>query len=247
MKILVAISKTPDTTAKITFTDNNKKFNETGVQWVINPYDECYSLIRAVELKEAAPDTVIHVVTVGDASSDAILRKALAFGGDEAIRINAAPSDSFFVASQIAAIAKDNHYDLIFTGKESIDYNSSAVGAMIAEMLDLPYLSTIIKLDIADNKVKVTSDIDNGEEISEALLPAVISAAKGLAKQRVPNMRGIMAARTKPLKVMEPVAAEPLTETVAYELPPAKTGVKLVEANDMETLIKLLHDEAKVI
>ncbi len=247
MKILVAISKAPDTTAKITFKDGGTKFNEDGVQWIINPYDEWYALVRAVELKEAAADTIIHLVTVGDASSDAILRKALALGGDEAIRVNAIPGDSFSVASEIAAVAKEGNYDLIFTGKEAIDYNASAVGGMLAELLNLPYVATATKFEISGNTATIVREIEGGEETDEASLPLVVSCAKGMAMQRIPNMRGIMGARSKPLKVVEPTSVESLTEVVGFELPPVKTGVKLVDADNVDELVRLLHEEAKVI
>lgn len=247
MKILVAISKAPDTTAKITFKDGGTKFNEDGVQWIINPYDEWYALVRAVELKEAAADTIIHLVTVGDASSDAILRKALALGGDEAIRVNAIPGDSFSVASEIAAVAKEGNYDLIFTGKEAIDYNASAVGGMLAELMNLPYVATATKFEISGNTATIVREIEGGEETDEASLPLVVSCAKGMAMQRIPNMRGIMGARSKPLKVVEPTSVESLTEVVGFELPPVKTGVKLVDADNVDELVRLLHEEAKVI
>lgn len=247
MKILVAISKVPDTTAKITFKDGGTKFNEDGVQWIINPYDEWYALVRAVELKEAAADTIIHLVTVGDASSDAILRKALALGGDEAIRVNAIPGDSFSVASEIAAVAKEGNYDLIFTGKEAIDYNASAVGGMLAELLNLPYVATATKFEISGNTATIVREIEGGEETDEASLPLVVSCAKGMAMQRIPNMRGIIGARSKPLKVVEPTSVESLTEVVGFELPPVKTGVKLVDADNVDELVRLLHEEAKVI
>ncbi|AYD48592.1 electron transfer flavoprotein subunit beta/FixA family protein [Arachidicoccus soli] len=247
MKILVAISKVPDTTAKITFKDGGTKFNEDGVQWIINPYDEWYALVRAVELKEAAADTIIHLVTVGDASSDAILRKVLALGGDEAIRVNAIPGDSFSVASEIAAVAKEGNYDLIFTGKEAIDYNASAVGGMLAELLNLPYVATATKFEISGNTATIVREIEGGEETDEASLPLVVSCAKGMAMQRIPNMRGIIGARSKPLKVVEPTSVESLTEVVGFELPPVKTGVKLVDADNVDELVRLLHEEAKVI
>ena len=135
MKILVCISKTPDTTAKIAFTDNNRKFVTDGVQWILNPYDEWYALVRAIEIKEKDPSAVLHLVMVGRPDCDAVIRKALALGGDEAIRINAEPADSYFVASQIAAVAKGGGYDLILTGKETIDFNGASVGGMVAGLL----------------------------------------------------------------------------------------------------------------
>lgn len=247
MKILVCISKTPDTTAKIAFTDNNTKFDTNNVQWIINPYDEWYALVRAIELKEKDASTIIHLVTVGAADAEPIIRKALALGGDEAIRVNADSHDSFYIASQIAAVAKDGSYDLIFTGKETIDYNGSSIGGMVAELLDLPYISLATKFELAGNKATVTREIEGGEEINEAELPLVVSAQKGMAEQRIPNMRGIMAARTKPLKVVEPVAVDTLTSVTGFGLPPAKAGVKLVDPENVEELVRLLHEEAKAI
>jgi electron transfer flavoprotein beta subunit len=247
MKILICISKTPDTTAKIAFKDNNTKFAADGVQWIINPYDEWYALVRAIELKEKDPSTVLHLVTVGTADADPIIRKALALGGDEAIRVNADSHDSFYIAAQIAEIAKQGSYDLIFTGKETIDYNGSSVGGMIAALLDLPFISLATKFELNNITVMVTRQIEGGEETDEVNLPIVVSCQKGVAEQRIPNMKGIMSARTKPLKVVEPVAVEPLTSIVSFELPPAKAGVKLVSADNPEELIRLLHEEAKVI
>src|SRR5687768_10816292 len=184
MKILVCISKTPDTTAKIAFADNNTKFAADGVQWIINPYDEWYALVRAIELKEADPSTVLHLVNVGTADSDPIIRKALALGGDEAIRVNSDITDSFNVASQIAAVARDGAYDLIFTGKETIDYNGSSIGGMVAELLDLPYVSHAIKFDVVDGKAVVAREIEGGEETNKVSLPLVVSCQKGMADQR---------------------------------------------------------------
>jgi electron transfer flavoprotein beta subunit len=246
MKILVCISKTPDTTAKIAFSDNNTKFAADGVQWIINPYDEWYALVRAIELKEADPSTVIHLVTVGGADTEPIIRKALALGGDEAIRINSDNHDSFYIASQIAEVAKAGSYDLIFTGKETIDYNGSSIGGMVAELLNLPYVSLATKFDLASSTATIVREIEGGEETDTVSLPVVVSCQKGMAEQRIPNMKGIMGARSKPLKVQEPVAADSLTSIVSFDLPPAKAGVKLVSPDTPEELVRLLHEEAKV-
>lgn len=246
MKILVCISKTPDTTSKIAFKNNNTQFDESGVQWILNPYDEWYALVRAIEIKEKDPSTVIHLIMVGGADSDPIIRKALALGGDEAIRINIQSDDSFVIASQIAEVAK-NSYDLIFTGKETIDFNSSSVGAMVAELTGLPFISLATNFDLNGQTATVKREIEGGEETDEVQLPAVVSCQKGVAEQRIPNMRGIMAARTKPLKVQEPVEVSPLTEIVSFELPPAKAGVKLVSPDNVAELVRLLHEEAKAI
>jgi electron transfer flavoprotein beta subunit len=245
MKILVCISKTPDTTAKIAFADNNTKFAADGVQWIINPYDEWYALVRAIELKEADPSTVLHLVNVGSADSEPIIRKALALGGDEAIRVNSDNSDSFNIAAQIAAVAKEGTYDIIFTGKETIDYNGSSIGGMVAELLDLPYISHAFKFDLEGTNAIAVREIEGGEETDKVALPVVVSCQKGMAEQRIPNMKGIMGARSKPLKVVEPVAAESLTTVVSFDLPPAKAGVKLVSADNPEELVRLLHEEAK--
>lgn len=247
MKILVCITKTPDTTAKIAFVDNNTKFATDGVQWIINPYDEWYALVRAIELKEKDPSAIVHLVTVGGADVEPIIRKALALGGDEAIRVNLESHDSYTVASQIAAVAKEGAYDLIFTGKETIDYNGSSIGGMVAEMLDMPYVSLATKFELAGTTATITREIEGGEEVAEVSLPVVTSCQKGFAEQRIPNMKGIMGARSKPLRVQEPVPVDALTSVVSFELPPAKAGVKLVSPDQPEELVRLLHEEAKLL
>lgn len=246
MKFLVCISKVPDTTSKIDFTDNNTKFNEAGVQFIVNPYDEWYALVRALELKEANGGSVT-TITVGTAADDSIIRKALAIGADNAVRINAEPKDAYFTAFQIAEYAKANGFDMILTGKETIDYNGSQVGGMIAELMDLPYVSTAAKMDVNGNTATIEQEITGGVEVVEVNAPFVVSASKGMAEQRIPNMRGIMAARTKPLEVVEPAACDDLTTFVSYELPPAKSAVKLIDPDNVAELVNLLHNEAKVI
>jgi electron transfer flavoprotein beta subunit len=247
MKILVCISRTPDTTAKIAFTDNNAKLAADGVQWIINPYDEWYALVRAIMLKEQDPSVTIHLVTVGGSEVEPVIRKALALGGDEAIRVDLDPRDAYQTAVQIAGVAKDGGYDLILTGKETIDSNGSSVGAMIAEMLEMDMVSLATGLEFEGTTAVVTREIEGGEEICAVPLPLVVSCQKGMAEARIPNMRGIMAARTKPLKVVTPVDTAMLTNLVAYELPPARSGVKLVPADQPEELVRLLHEEARII
>lgn len=248
MKILVCISKTPDTTAKVVFKNGNTQFEDNGVQWIINPYDEWYALIRAIELKEKDTSAVLHLITVGGADADPIIRKALALGGDEAIRVNTINlQDSFYVAYQIAEVAKNGGYDLIFTGKETIDYNGSSIGGMVAELLDLPYVSLATKFELNGTVATITREIEGGEETDEVSLPVVVSCQKGMAEARIPNMRGIMSARTKPLKTVEPVNVENLTSIINFELPPAKAGVKLISPDNLGELVRLLHEEAKVI
>ena len=246
MKILVCISRTPDTTSKISFVDQNKRFNSDGVQWIINPYDEWYALVRAIELKEKDPSTIIHLINVGSIDNEAIIRKALALGGDEAIRINTNNDDAYFISHQIATIAKDG-YDLILTGKETIDHNGSSIGGMVAEILDSNFISLATKLDIENNQAIVNRESEGGEEKISAPLPLVVSCQKGMAEARIPNMRGIMAARTKPLKVLEASSLECLTSIQTFDLPPAKAGVKLIPSDTPELLVKLLREEAKAI
>ncbi len=247
MNILVCISKTPDTTAKIAFCEGNTKFDENGVQWIINPYDEWYTLVRAIEIKEQDPSTIIHLVTVGGPEVEPIIRKALALGGDEAIRVDINSNDSYFIAQQIAAIAKQGSYDLIMTGKETIDYNSACIGSMLSAILDLPLVSLANHLTLNGNTATIQREIEGGEETNEVNLPMIISCQKGMAEQRIPNMRGIMAARTKPLKIVAPITTNTHTSIKEFSLPPAKTGVKLIAPDEMDTLVKLLKEEAKVI
>jgi electron transfer flavoprotein beta subunit len=247
MKILVCICPVPDTTTKVAFSDNNTHFNTQGVTFIINPYDEWYALVRALELKESGAATAVHLVTVGKVDAEPVIRKALALGGDEAIRIDIESSEPYSVAAQIAEYAKTGGYDLVLCGKESIDYNNGSVGAMVAELLDMNYIGFAAKIDVAGNTVTATREIEGGEETDAADLPLVISCQKGVAEARIPNMRGIMAARTKPLKVVPPAAIDVLTTIVSYELPPAKSGVKMVAAENMDELVNLLHTEAKVI
>ena len=247
MKILVCLCPVPDTTTKIAFGDNNTTFNSQGVTYIINPYDEWYSLVRALELKEAGTATAVHLVTVGKADAEPVIRKALALGGDEAIRIDADSNDPYVIAAQIAAFAKAEGYNLVLCGKESIDYNNGTVGGMLAELLDMNYIGFASKVDVAGTTATVQREIDGGDETDTCDLPLVISCQKGVAEARIPNMRGIMAARTKPLKEFAPAAIDSLSSIVSYEMPPAKTGVKMIAADNMDELVSLLHNEAKVI
>ena len=246
MKILVCISKSPDTTSKISFTDGNTKFDENGVQYIVNPYDEWYALVRALEIKEAIGGQVT-IITVGAVADEAVIRKALAIGADEAVRIDADPKDAFFTAFQISTYAKINAFDLILTGKETINYNGSQVGGMIAESLDIPFVSLATKLDVKDKTLVLEREIVGGIQVVEVSLPALVSCAKGMAEQRIPNMRGIMAARTKPLQVIAPVHIEDYTVFSTYEMPNAKSAVKMISPDNMDELVNLLHNEAKVI
>jgi len=246
MKLLVCISKAPDTTTKISFAENNSKFNETGVQYIVNPYDEWYALVRALEIKESVGGNVT-VINVGLAEEDVIIRKALAIGADDAVRIDAVPSDSLFVAQQISNYAKTNGFDIILTGKETINYNGSQIGGMIAELLDQPFISLASKLDINGNTATLEYDIPGGSQVCEVETPFVVSCAKGMAEARIPNMRGIMASRTKPITVVSPSGDNNATAVSAYSLPPEKAGCKMINPENAGELIQLLHNEAKVI
>jgi electron transfer flavoprotein beta subunit len=246
MKILVCITHVPDTTSKISFTDNNTKFNSQGVQYIIGPYDE-YALARAVELRDAMAGSTVTVINVGGADTEPTIRKTLAIGADEAIRINAEPTDSYFVAVQIAEIAKKNNYDLILMGRESIDFNGNQVHGMVAELLGLPSISPVMKLDINGGSATMWKEIEGGKEVVEAKLPFVAGCQEPIAEWKIPNMKGIMSARTKPLQVLEPVLVADITLTSAYELPAAKSGCKMVDASTPEKLFDLLKTEAKVL
>lgn len=245
MKILVCITHVPDTTSKIAFTDNNTKFDSNGVQYIIGPYDD-YALARAVELKEASGGSVT-VLNVGTAETEPTIRKALAIGADDAIRVNAEPTDSFFVAQEIANVAKDGGYDLIMMGRESIDFNGGMVHGMVGELLDMPAISPVMKLDIEDGKAKLAREIEGGKEYLEVSLPFIAGCQEPIAEWKIPNMRGIMSARTKPLNVVEPSGAESNTKLENYELPPAKGDVKMIDAENVSELVDLLKNEAKVI
>jgi len=244
MKILVCISSVPDTTSKITFTDGDTKLNKAGVQYIIGPYDD-YALARAVELKEKSGGT-ITVLNVGEADAEPQIRKALAIGADDAIRVDVEPTDSYFVAEQIAAVAKEGNYDLILMGRETSDYNSGVVHGIVGEILGIPSFSPVMQLDVANGIATMTREIEGGKEILEAPLPLVLGCQEPIAEWKIPNMRGIMTARTKPLKVI-PAAGSALTSTDKYSLPPAKGACKMISADEAEKLIDLLRTEAKVL
>lgn len=244
MKILVPIAKVPDTTSKITFADNNTRFVTDGVTFIMNPTDEWYALVRACELKEKLGGEVV-VIHVGSADAEQIIRKALAIGADKAVRVDAEATDAYFVASQIAAHAKTESYDLIITGKETIDYNSFQVGGMIAELLDLPCVALVQKLEVENGVATLKREIEGGTETVEVKLPMVVCAQKELAEARIPNMKGIMGARTKPLAVVPASGDEKLTVVAGYSLPEKAKEVKLVDKDNVAELVRLLHEEAK--
>ena len=245
MKILVCISNVPDTTTKINFTEDHKQFVTSGVQYIINPYDEI-ALTRALELTEGSGGSVT-VINVGEISTEATIRKALAIGATDAVRVNASPRDAYFVSRQIAAYAKDNSFDMIFTGRESIDYNGSQVAAMLGELLDIPSISIVKSLTLEGNNAILEREIEGGKEIINCPLPFVASATEGMAEPRIPNMRGIMSARTKPLTVIEPLEIPKFQEVINYDKPKARGQVNLVPSDQVKKLVDLLHSESKVI
>ncbi|HPF97083.1 MAG TPA: electron transfer flavoprotein subunit beta/FixA family protein [Mangrovimonas sp.] len=248
MKILVCISHVPDTTSKINFTEGDTKFDTNGVQFVINPNDE-FGLTRAMWFKEKQGATV-DVVNVGGPETEPTLRKALAIGADAAIRVNTAATDGFSVAKQLANVVKNGGYDLVIAGRESIDYNGGMVPGMLAAMLDANFVTNCIGLEIDGTSVKAVREIDGGKETVSTSLPLVIGGQKGLVEEsdlRIPNMRGIMMARQKPLTVADPVTSEAETSSVSFEKPAPKGAVKLVSPDNLDELVNLLHTEAKVI
>ena len=249
MKILVCISNVPDTTTKVRFTEDSKKFDTTGVQWVINPWDEL-ALTRALQLKEDGNNSVdtVTVAHVGEKGAEATIRKALAIGADDAIRVNAEPRDAFFVSAQLTEVVRQNDFDIIFAGIESSDYNGAAVGGMLAERAGLPSVSAVSSFEMEGDQVKIIRDIDGGKEEVTSELPMVAIVQKGIAiEPRIASMRGIMMARKKPLNVMEPVEAESLTDFESFELPQAKPPCKMVDPENVQELVDLLQNEAKVI
>ncbi len=248
MKILVCISHVPDTTSKINFSNGDAEFDTNGVQFVINPNDE-FGLTRAIMFQEQQGANVT-VVNVGLPETEATLRKALAIGANEAIRVNTFPIDGFFVASQLAEVVKNGSYDLIIAGKESLDYNGGMVPGMLSAILGYNFVNSCISLTVDGNTAKAVREIDGGKETVSTTLPLIIGGQKGLVEEkdlRIPNMRGIMTARTKALTVLEPAAANASTKTVKFEKPAPKSAVKMISPDNLDELVSLLHNEAKVI
>ena len=247
MKVLICIGHVPDTTSKIKFTDENTKFDTTDIQYIVGPYEEL-GLTRLLEIKDTMSQMQITVVNVGNTDTEPTLRKALAMGADQAIRVNAMPEDAMFVAKQIANVFSTGQYDFIITGKESIDYNSGQVAGMLAEFLDLPYVPDAAKFDLSTDKATIDREIDSGIETVEVGFPFITSAQKGFAKEpRIPNMKGIMNARKKTLTIIEAVSQEYATSTPKYYLPQLKGKCKMIDAENAKELVRLLNVEAKAI
>lgn len=248
MKILVCISSVPDTTSKINFTADKSAFDKTGIQWVINPWDE-FALTKAVKLQETQGATVT-VINVGDATTEPVIRKSLAIGANDAIRVNVEPKDSYSVAKEIANVAQNGGYDLILGGRESIDYNGGSVPGMVAQLLNQPFVNACVGLEVNGAEANAVREIEGGKETISVKLPAVIAGQKGMVDEKdliIPNMRGIMSARSKPLQVVEPTSSEVKVEGVSYDSVPQRAAVKMVSAENIDELVRLLHEEAKVI
>ncbi len=245
MKILVCITHVPDTTSKISFVDNSTKYDATGVQFIIGPYDD-YALARAVEIKEASGGNIV-VLNVGLADTEPTIRKALAIGADEAVRINHDPKDAVQVAKLIAEYAKDKAFDLILMGRESIDSNGGVVHGLVAEILGIPSVSPVMRLELDGSVASMDKEIEGGKQVVKVALPFVAGCQEPIAEWKIPNMRGIMSARTKPLQVIEPSGINASANIIGFELPPAKTGCKMVSADNMDELVSLLKNEAKVL
>lgn len=249
MKILVCISNVPDTTTRVKFIEDNTKLDTNGIQWVINPWDEL-SLTRALELKDDSSNPVqsVTVIHVGPAASEPTIRKALAIGADDAIRVNTEPHDAYYVAAQLAEVIKKEAFDIILCGIESSDYNGSSVGGMLSEFLGYPSVSAVSGILFKDGQLQINREIDGGKEIVTLPAPFVAIVQKGIAKEpRIAAMRGIMTARTKQIKIVEPAAIEPLTVPVNYEMPKARAACKFVDPENAKQLIELLQNEAKVL
>lgn len=249
MKVLICISNVPDTTTKIKFANNNTAFDTAGVQWIINPWDEL-ALTRMLDIKDAQAGSIesVTVINVGLCDTDPTIRKALAIGADRAIRVNAEPKDTYFVAAQIAEVIRNEHFDIVLCGIESSDYNGNSLGGMLAEMLGFPSVSAISHLGINNGPVELKREIDGGQETVTTQIPFIGIVQKGIAKDpRIPNMRGIMMAKTKPLQVVEAVQADPLTEFIGFDLPKPKAACKKIDPENVKELVNLLHNEAKLI
>ena len=249
MKVLICLSNVPDTTTKVKFGSDNKVLDKAGIQWIINPWDEL-ALTRALELKEDAGNAVdkVSIITVGGKDAEPTMRKALAIGADDAIRIDAEPTDAFFVASQIAEVVKNDGYDIVVCGIESSDYNGSTVGGMISELLGYSSVSAVSQLSVQGTDLTITREIDGGKEIVTVPAPVILIVQKGIAKEpRIAAMRGIMMAKSKVLNVVAPAAEDSLTEFVSYELPQPKAACKMIDPENVKELVDLLRNEAKVI
>jgi len=246
MKIIVCVARTIETTAKIKFTENDTRFDDQGAQYILNPYDEWYGLVRALELKEkeGGEVTVIHV---GGPDSDQVIRKALAIGADQAVRINTEPMSADETAHLLAEQIRKMEYDIIFTGQETVDYNGGLVPPMLSALLDLPFIGIVSHLEVEDGRATLTRQIEGGVEVVQSGLPLLLSGTKDLAEQRIPNMRGIMMAKRKTIDVVEPSKYERKSVISQFHLPSKEKEITYVDPDNMDELVRLLHEEAKVI
>jgi electron transfer flavoprotein beta subunit len=249
MKILICLSNVPDTTTKIKFTGDNKQFDATGVQWIINPWDEL-ALTRALELKETSGNTIekVTVITVGAAETEPTLRKALAIGADDAVRIDTEAKDAYQVAAQLTNYVQQNPYDIILAGIESSDYNHSMVGGMLAEFIDSPSISSVSGISLEGGQIIINREIDGGQEVLETSPPFVAIVQKGIAKEpRIPSMRGIMMARSKPLNVVPSSEVEAMTEFTSFEMPPAHAQCNMIDEENIDELVNVMKTNLKIL
>ena len=249
MKILICLSVVPDTTTKIHFTDEGTILDKAGIQWIINPWDEL-ALTRAIELKENPAYKIenITTATVGLKATEAVIKKALAMGADKAYRVDAEPTDAFFVANQLHEILQKEKFDIVLFGIESSDYNNSAVGGMVAEMMGIPSISSVMKLEMEESKIRMERAVEGGSETVIAEMPVIAIVQKGIAKEpKIASMRGIMLARKKPITTVSPVSTNSFIEFDRFELPKPKAKCKIIDEENVKELVDLLHNEAKVI
>ena len=241
MKILVCISCVPDTTSKINFIEDNKEFSREGVQYVINPNDE-FGLTRAMWIKEKDGSS-IDIINVGTKSNEPILRKALAIGADRAYRINSEPFDSKFVAHNIAHFISEHKFDLILMGKESIDYNSGIVHYLTGSILGIQTFNPVSYLDIENNKdIIIKTEVESGINKIKANLPLILGCQEPIAEWKIPNMRGIMGARSKELIVINPTDYKPSLEYIKHDIPSNKKEIKYIDKENIDLLV----DELKL-
>lgn len=248
MKLVACVNHVPDTTARINVGPDGKSIDRTGVGFIINPYDE-FAVEECLRLKEKNGGEVIAISLGGDTHKET-LRKALAMGVDTAVLLkDETPRDSYSVARALADYIKELSPDVVFFGKQSIDGDDAAVGSMVAEMLELPSVSVVVKLEVAGGKAVAEREIEGGHEKVETSLPAVFTAQKGLNEPRYPSLKGIMAAKNKPIGEKVPAATQPKVEVLGMQRPPAKSAGRIVgtDASAAAELVRLLHEEAKVI
>jgi len=249
MNIIVCVSLVPDSTTKVKISTDGKSIDENGVSFIINPYDE-FAVEEAIRLKESKGGEVT-VVTVGTDKSKEAIKKAFQMGADKGILIKTTTQefDSYFVAKNLSEFLKNKNADIIFFGKQSIDFDGLLIPSMVSELLNIPSISVVVKLEINDNKVIAEREVEGGKEIIEANIPVIIGAQKGLNEPRYPNLKSIMAAKSKPIEEIDATNSDSKTNIKEMKLPQVKSGGKIFSngKDDVPELVRLLREEAKVI